>query len=363
MASTGTSRVIDSLQREIDDLKRNLLENRETLNETKQKYSILQKRNETMLEQLSNSKHQAEVAESMLKRKERRVLDLENQLTDSLSNYDAVKFDHDKLKLSISSLNNDKLHFQNENERLDSAYQSLNDSFNSYKSIMNQKVDDLNKMIPKFINDREKTLNDNINLLKSQHPELSNSYNSFVRNSKRLEQLYNQKYEKVNDSLLLLANATKQHGQSTSIILDECEDILKKLNRNEDIIIKIEENATGPLSDMEKINQFKKFRDLSILCDSTNVTNNSTKLNNYKSNGNNNNNNSNSNSNNNNNGKRQLSSSKRKRSNHSQSSSSSSSKNGNDQSAFNSTSENYKRNNNTTSNKSQRSKRNSTIQS
>ncbi|GMM30778.1 hypothetical protein DAMA08_035230 [Martiniozyma asiatica (nom. inval.)] len=275
--TSGTSRVIESLQATIDNLKNELNETKVNLNETKQKHTILQKRNENMVEQLSNAKYQAEVAESMLKRKERRILDLETQLTDSISSYDTMKFDLEKLKSDISIINSDKVHITAEKERLDMAYEMLENSFSQYRTQMNQKVDELKSQVPNFIEKREKCLNENINLLKTQQPEITSSYNLLIKNSKRLEELYSQKYQKVNDSLLLLANSTKQHGEATSIIMAECEDILKNLNRNEDVMLKIINETNGNLTNEEKMQEFTKLRDISILVDSTNI-NNSTSL-------------------------------------------------------------------------------------
>lgn len=250
--------MIVSLQSEIDALKQDLLETRQQLGESKQKCSIYQRRNESMLEQLSNAKHQAEVAESMLRRKERRVLDLETQLDESLASYDRMKFDHDKLKLDLATFKNDKLHFQHENERLLSSYETLSLSFKQYKQNMNEDVNRLNAQLARFISNREQKLNDNLHLLANNQPELNLQQQAVLKNSKRLELLYSQKYEKVHDSLILLCNATKQHGESTAVILDECEDVLKQLNRNESVLGKISD-TNGPLTDQEKIEHFKNL--------------------------------------------------------------------------------------------------------
>lgn len=77
----STSKVIDTLHSQIDALQAQLQETTVSLNECRKKNSILSKRNEDMVEQLSNANHQAEIAQSLLKRKERRVADLEEQLT------------------------------------------------------------------------------------------------------------------------------------------------------------------------------------------------------------------------------------------------------------------------------------------
>lgn len=271
--TTGTSRVIDDLQSTIDNLKNELNETKATLSETRQKYSILVKRNETMVEQLSNAKHQAEVAESLLKRKERRVLDLETQLTEISSNSDSYRFECENLKLKLKNFESDKFRILSENERLSKSHEILQSSFNDYKLTINYSIDNLKTKIPEFINSTKDTLNENLNNLKLNQPEINSSYNLVIKNSKRLEELYNQKFEKVNNYLLLLANSTKEHGQSTSIVMEECEEILKKLNRNEDVLLRIKNETNGNLNDLDKMKEFNKIRDLSILNDSSNIHN------------------------------------------------------------------------------------------
>ncbi|GMF08134.1 unnamed protein product [Ambrosiozyma monospora] len=120
-----TSKVIDGLHSQIDTLSTDLNETKAILAETKQKYSILQRRNETLVEQVSNAKHQAEVSEALLKRKERRVTDLENQLTDALSSNDTMKFESDNLKSRMNKLQEKENTMIAECERLQVAYDAV----------------------------------------------------------------------------------------------------------------------------------------------------------------------------------------------------------------------------------------------
>lgn len=281
--TSGTSKVILDLQSTIDSLTKELNETKVSLNETKQKYSILSKRNETLVEQLSNFKHQYEVNQSLLKRKERRVLDLENQLTELTSSNDNYRFELDHLKNKIKSNESDKFRLLHENERLTKSYDVLQSSFNDYKLDINQTLDGLKFDIPNFVNKTTTNLSNSLNLLDLNKPEINSNYNLVLKNSKRLEELYSQKYEKVNNYLVLLAESTKQHGQSTSIIMEECEDILKKLNRNEDVLMKIRSETNGNLTDLDKMKEFNKKRDLSILSDSSNIHNSSTSSNDHSS--------------------------------------------------------------------------------
>lgn len=263
----STSKVIDTLHSQIDALQAQLQETTVSLNECRKKNSILSKRNEDMVEQLSNANHQAEIAQSLLKRKERRVADLEEQLTQTASENDNYAFQLESLKSKLNNYDNEKQRLMAENQRLSHSYNTLSSSFTEFKLQTAESISNLKSQIPAFIKNQTSTLEQNLSTIKAAQPEIDSSYNLLLKNSKRLEQLYAYKYEKVNDSLLLLAESTKQHGQSTGIVMQECEEILKKLNRNEDVLLKIKNQTLGHMSDCEKMKQLNKLRDLSILND------------------------------------------------------------------------------------------------
>ncbi|GME75319.1 unnamed protein product [[Candida] boidinii] len=187
---SGTSRVIESLHQQIDTLTNQVNELNADVTELKQKNSLITRRNETLIEQLSNAKHQTEVSESLLKRKERRVIDLEIQLTDALSNLDTIKFDYDNTKNRMSKLQEKENSTISEYERLQIAYDMVILSQKEYKIQMIQQVNELRSELSSFINNREKKLNENIDLIKKQEPEILSSYKSVVKNSKQLELIY-----------------------------------------------------------------------------------------------------------------------------------------------------------------------------
>lgn len=306
MSLTSTSRVIDDLQKNIDVLKRELSETKIILNETKQKYSILQNRAESLVEQLSNSKHQNEITESLLKRKERRILDLEVQITDLISNSDKLNFENEQFKSKFKRIEQTEVDLTHENERLKNSYNILLSSTNEYRNSMNEKLDQTKSRLLAFIDERSKHLNNNINLIKTQEPEIMASFNLLTKNSKRLEELYSQKNRNLNSSLTTLATLTKEHGSTTSIIFEECENILKKLNRNENIILKIRNETDGNLIDLDKIKILKSLKnnevnEISTSNNSNSSNNNNNNNNNSSSHSNNNNHNHNHNSSNNNN--------------------------------------------------------------
>ncbi|GME82454.1 unnamed protein product [Ambrosiozyma monospora] len=64
-------------------------------------------------------------------------------------------------------------------------------------------------------------------------------YKTVVKSSQRLETMYSQRQKATNEALVTLVTAAKEHGQQTSVVLSECEDVLKQLNRNESLMSKL----------------------------------------------------------------------------------------------------------------------------
>ncbi|QPG73651.1 hypothetical protein FOA43_000963 [Brettanomyces nanus] len=236
---SSTSKVIDELQSEIDDLKCELNETKEILGETKQKNSILKRRNDTLVEQLSNAKHESDMSEALLKRKQRRVLDLENQMTETISKADSLQFETDNMRKRMNTLQDKESAAVSECQRLKVSYDAIATAQAEYKKLMDRNVAELEQKIKVFLEERRQTLNDNIDLLKRQEPEIMASYKVVVKNTQRLEEMYVQKQNSVREALVTLATATRRHGQKTSIVMAECEDVLKQMNRNEEMMLRL----------------------------------------------------------------------------------------------------------------------------
>ena len=237
--SSATSKVIDELQSKIDQLGGDLNETKESLREYKQKNSILRKRNDNLVEQLSNAKHESDMSESLLKRKERRVVDLEAQLTEALSKADNLQFELQDMKKKAKMLTEKEEVAVSECERLKVSYDAIVTAQNEYKRLMGNKLSGLEQRLFSFLDDRKKTLDSNMDLLKRQEPEIMASYQVVVKNSERLEEMYAQRQQSVSQALVALAGATKTHGEKTGIVMAECEDVLKQMNRNEELMARL----------------------------------------------------------------------------------------------------------------------------
>lgn len=257
--SSATSRVIDQLQSKIDQLSGDLNETKESLRESKQKNSILRKRNDDLVEQLSNAKHESDMSEALLKRKERRVADLEAQLTEALSKADNLQFESHDMRKKVKMLMEKEEMAVSECERLKVSYDAIVTAQNEYKRLMGKRVSDLEQKLYSFVDDRKKTLDSNMDLLKRQEPEIMASYKVVVKNSERLEEMYAQRQQSVSQALVALAGATKTHGEKTGIVMAECEDVLKQMNRNEELMARLR-NSNGDSDTEEDIRKFNDER-------------------------------------------------------------------------------------------------------
>lgn len=80
---SSSSRVIDSLQSTIDKLTDEITTLKQSNQETTKKNQILSQRNESFVDQVANLKHENEMLNAMLKRKDRRISDLKINTTSS----------------------------------------------------------------------------------------------------------------------------------------------------------------------------------------------------------------------------------------------------------------------------------------
>lgn len=264
--SSATSKVIDELQSKIDQLGGDLNETKESLREYKQKNSILRKRNDNLVEQLSNAKHESDMSESLLKRKERRVVDLEAQLTEALSKADNLQFELQDMKKKAKMLTEKEEVAVSECERLKVSYDAIVTAQNEYKRLMGNKLSGLEQRLFSFLDDRKKTLDSNMDLLKRQEPEIMASYQVVVKNSERLEEMYAQRQQSVSQALVALAGATKTHGEKTGIVMAECEDVLKQMNRNEELMARLRStnNDSDTKEDIKESNEESGTHELSF---------------------------------------------------------------------------------------------------
>lgn len=227
----GTTRVIDNLHSEIDELKLALETSEAKVKEYKQKCEVINKRSVQVIETLTNTKHENEMMSSMLQRKERRIKDLEEQLTEVSSRADKLEFDQKTKDSRISNYEENETRLVGEMETLKNSYDVLIRSQKEAKKYYQEEIDSLKEQHESFWKERELKLNLNIDKFNSNDLELIENFKKMSDKSSKLEILYQQKNNAIVEALKVLALAAKDHGNKTIKVLNECEEVLKAANR------------------------------------------------------------------------------------------------------------------------------------
>lgn len=191
----------------------------------------------------------------MLQRKERRIQDLEAQLTDLAAENSNNKFKLSTVDADINTLKLENMKLNSENLRLSTSYTTLQSSISEYKLNMNNTVSAIRDQLSTFILQQDSKISSKLNDLSIEQPNFSLNYNTLLQNSKRLDSLYTTKFDKVSNQLLNLANETKNHAVVTSIIFDECEDIFKSFDRSENVLKKLKKQASDSIVELESMNK------------------------------------------------------------------------------------------------------------
>ncbi|KAG7893247.1 hypothetical protein KL905_002826 [Ogataea polymorpha] len=227
----GTSKVIESLHSQIDGLKDKLDDTQAELDEYKRKLSVVVKQNETLTEKLSNARHQNEVSESLLARKERKVLDLEAQLTEACSAADRWKFEEESLRRKLAAIQEQETMSTVEADRLRASYDVVVESQKEYKLRTQMEVGDLRRQLKLFIQESSTRLEKNNESMGGVNVALEESYKVARVCSERLAAAYERKQAHFEEALSTLEASVKIQEQNTKTTLVECQDALQQLKR------------------------------------------------------------------------------------------------------------------------------------
>lgn len=224
-----TSKVIDSLHSQIDSLKNELEAVKLSHDDYKKKYSIASKKNESFVDQLANAKHENDMINALLKRKERRISDLENQYNELSSTNESLQLNNKNMKIRCESLQESSASSIAEFERLKIAYDALIASQNEYKKHYQK---ELNNLTSQFEEYKKQSLNNFENLqskLASNDKDVDVLLDSLTSKRKTMDNLYVNKNKLVIELLSKLAQFSKIHGQDTKNILQNNVSIINEL--------------------------------------------------------------------------------------------------------------------------------------
>ncbi|CUM68451.1 uncharacterized protein PRCAT00006175001 [Priceomyces carsonii] len=224
-----TSRVIDSLHSEIDELKNELEIARLAKEEYKKKHLVESKKNESYVDQLANAKHENDMVNALLKRKERRVADLEEQYNDLNSSNETLLLNNKNMKIRCENLQESSALSTAEYERLKIAYDALLASQVEYKKHYQKEIHNLTSQFEKYkkeSSERFESLSDN---LSSNDRDIDTLLDSLTNKRKTMDNLYVNKNRAVLELLSKLAKAANIHGHSSKSILQNNVEVIRFL--------------------------------------------------------------------------------------------------------------------------------------
>lgn len=252
MKNKQTSRVIDSLHGEIDDLKTELENVKQTSEDYKKKCAILAKKNDLFVDQLANAKHENDMINALLKRKERRINDLESQYNDLSSNNESLQLTTKNLKIRCENLQECSASSTAEYERLKIAYDALIASQVEYKKHYQQEITSLVSQFEAYKADTKDHYTTLSSTLEKNDKDIDALLDGLANKRKTMDNLYVSKNKTVIEHLRRLAVVAKAHGEDSKQLLLENTDTIQKLiikypdlqlklNEHEDCQVNLEE--------------------------------------------------------------------------------------------------------------------------
>lgn len=237
-----TSRVIERLQAEIDDLKNEAEELKISNQSYKKKNEILSKKNESFVDQLANAKHENDMIGALLKRKERRIADLEEEFNDVHSSNENLKLSNKNLKIRCDNLQESLSLSTAEHERLKIAYDALIASQHEYKRHYQQELDGMYRLFDNYKRELARTIDDLSAKLDSNDKDYDALLESLMSKRKQMDNLNVNKNKAILQLLVALAKAAKSHGEeSKEILLENVQVISSLVEKHPDLQDKIKE--------------------------------------------------------------------------------------------------------------------------
>lgn len=238
----STSRVIERLQTEIDELKNEVEELRFSNQSFKKKNELLTKKNESFVDQLANAKHENDMVGALLKRKERRITDLEEEFNDVHSSNENLKLSNKNLKIRCDNLQESLSLSTAEHERLKIAYDALIASQNEYKRHYQQEVDGIYRMFDNYKKELAKTIDDLSAKLDNNDKDYDALLESLMSKRKSMDNINVNKNKAILQLLVSLAKAAKAHGEeSKEILLENMQVVTSLVEKHPDLKDKLKE--------------------------------------------------------------------------------------------------------------------------
>lgn len=255
---SNTSMVIESLHGEIDRLKKDLEQLSANYDVQKRSSMTANKRNELYVDQLANAKHENDMINALLKRKERRILDLEEKLDSSSTKNEDLLLAGKNMKIRLVHLEETATKSTAEYERLKIAYDTLQASQIEYKRHYDDLALNLTAKIEEF---KKNSLEKYDHLLKEftrSEEDTKTLFESISNKKNSMDNVYVNKNKVMTEMLSKLAMAAKANGEQSKGVLHEITHNMNLVSqKNPDIKFSLEKINLGD-SDQDSSSELKE---------------------------------------------------------------------------------------------------------
>lgn len=222
----STSRVIDDLHSKIDVLTEELDNLKVSHSEHKKRSANLSTKNDSLIDQLANCKHENDMINALLKRKERRIADLEGEFDDMSSETETLRQLAKNYKIRCENLLESSNSLTAEFERLKISYDALMASQMEYKRHYQDQVTSLSKQLEAYKQESANNLNALAQTQQKHEKDHEALFENLTTRNKSMELIYFNKNKAAISALALLANIAKLHGEESKSLLHDNVEII-----------------------------------------------------------------------------------------------------------------------------------------
>lgn len=225
----STSKVIDSLHSQIDELRSELELLKLSHNDHKKRNTLLSTKNDSLVDQLANYKHENDMINALLKRKERRIADLEEEFDLLNSESESLKLSVKNYKIRCENLQESLASSAAEFERLKIAYDAIVAAQSEYKRHYLEEVAQLTNELSSYKKLSAAMLSEFMSKIDSNDKDVDVLIESLTSKRKALDSIYVSRNKTVIEFLGQLARAAKLHGEESRSILRDNVEIINLL--------------------------------------------------------------------------------------------------------------------------------------
>ena len=228
-SASSSTKVIDSLHSKIDELTDELTALKQSHQELTKKHSITAKKNDSFVDQLANAKHENDMLSALLKRKERRILDLEDQFNELTSQNESLVLSNKNMKIRCENLQSNSNANIAEFERLKISYDALIASQMEYKNHYQQELNSLQTAFDNYKLENTRRFEELQTSIVSNDKDIDTLLDSLTNKRKAMDNIYVNKNNKVLQLLGNLAHLAKLHGQDTKSQVEQNVSVIEQL--------------------------------------------------------------------------------------------------------------------------------------